>query len=290
MKRVNGRIMRYILNILKRLKIDGVAWYIYVFYWQRLFPDKEMKKENEYYSKNVEEIERILVNLGDEKSRETYTTMIDFRTKRRKSVKRIVDKGDQYFPHDILRLKDESFVDCGAYTGDTIESFINNSLGKCYRSIYAFEPVHLNYIKLKEYVNSNNIERCELYEMGTSDREDVQFFSGEGNDVKLTEKGVNKIAVNSLDNVLANNRISFIKMDIEGAETDTLIGAKNIIVMQRPILAVCIYHKKEDMINIPLMLMDWLKDYGFYVRHYTLDWCDTVFYAIPNERRVIRKV
>jgi len=69
-------------------------------------------------------------------------------------------------------------------------------------------------------------------------------------------------------------------MDIEGAELQGLKGAKNIIVKNRPKLAICIYHKPEDILEIPLYLQSIVPDYKFYIRHYSNHDIETVLYAV----------
>ena len=74
-------------------------------------------------------------------------------------------------------------------------------------------------------------------------------------------------------------------MDIEGAETEALAGAKQLIARCRPALAICIYHSDEDMLRIAEYLFSTLEDYSFHVRHHSLNWQDTVLYAIPKPYR-----
>ena len=73
-----------------------------------------------------------------------------------------------------------------------------------------------------------------------------------------------------------------IKMDIEGAETEALKGAKMIIKRDKPVLAISIYHKPEDIIELPELISDIHEGYKFYLRHYSLSWYDTVLYAISE--------
>jgi hypothetical protein len=71
-------------------------------------------------------------------------------------------------------------------------------------------------------------------------------------------------------------------MDIEGAELNALKGAERIIKEQKPKLAICIYHKPEDVWEIPNLLLDFVPDYKFYIRHCTYSsFLDTVLYALP---------
>ena len=80
----------------------------------------------------------------------------------------------------------------------------------------------------------------------------------------------------------SEERVTFIKMDIEGAELESLKGAGRIIIReQKPKLAICVYHKKEDIFDIPEYILSLNPKYKLYLRHYTLGEWDTVLYAIP---------
>jgi len=99
-----------------------------------------------------------------------------------------------------------------------------------------------------------------------------------------TEKGI-KTQSTTIDTYCRkfNTKLDFLKFDIEGAETVALFGGINTLISDRPQIAVSIYHSPEDFINIPIYLIDNLKNYQFYVGHYSLDIYETVFYAIPKE-------
>lgn len=79
---------------------------------------------------------------------------------------------------------------------------------------------------------------------------------------------------------MVSEKITFIKMDIEGAEYNALLGCKKIIKEQRPKLAICIYHKPEDIIQIPSLILSLNEEYIFYIRHYSTIWGETVLYAL----------
>lgn len=97
---------------------------------------------------------------------------------------------------------------------------------------------------------------------------------------KVSEDGRTIIAGESIDNVLKGDRATFIKMDVEGAELKSLIGAENTIKNYKPRLAISIYHKPSDIYEIPQLLMEYRPDYRFYIRHYTSYIWETVLYAI----------
>ena len=82
-----------------------------------------------------------------------------------------------------------------------------------------------------------------------------------------------------MDEFLQNERVTFIKMDIEGAEYDALKGAEHIIRTQKPRLAISIYHDKNHIVDIPALLLSFREDYRFYIRHYSLLGNETVLYG-----------
>ena len=82
-----------------------------------------------------------------------------------------------------------------------------------------------------------------------------------------------------LDEFLKGERVTLMKMDIEGAEYDALKGAEYIIKTQKPRLAISIYHDKNHIVDIPALLLSFRSDYKFYIRHYSLLSNETVLYA-----------
>ena len=83
-----------------------------------------------------------------------------------------------------------------------------------------------------------------------------------------------------LDDVLKNKKVTFVKMDIEGAEPQALRGAENIIRTQKPRLAICIYHDLKHLWEIPFYIKNLVPEYKIYLRHHTNLEYETVCYAI----------
>lgn len=117
-----------------------------------------------------------------------------------------------------------------------------------------------------------------------SDRSQKVYLSqGEGNStISKDEKGRIEGKVVALDHILDGEKVTFIKMDIEGAEQSALRGAEQIIRAQRPALAICLYHKVEDMLEIPVWIKKLVPEYKIYIRHYSNEVYDTVCYAVIN--------
>ncbi|MCR8746705.1 FkbM family methyltransferase [Romboutsia lituseburensis] len=192
---------------------------------------------------------------------------------------------NQYFLDDLVNLSDdEVFLDAGAYTGDTLLEFLKNTNHK-FKNAYLFELNEKVYIDLKKNINKldNNIrEKIITYNTGTSNKKGVVNYCDEESASLITDIGECVGKVDSIDNMLNENKVSFIKMDIEGAEIDAIIGAEKTIKRHKPKLAICVYHSASDLWEIPLMLKDMLPEHKIYIRHHTNMLIETVCYAIPK--------
>jgi FkbM family methyltransferase len=77
-----------------------------------------------------------------------------------------------------------------------------------------------------------------------------------------TEK-VRALRIDSIVKALGWERVDFIKMDIEGAEVDALLGAEETISRFKPKLAICTYHRPTDPIEIREVLLKYNPMYCF---------------------------
>ena len=193
-----------------------------------------------------------------------------------------IGKWNQYFDEDIIKPTDkEIFVDAGSFDGNDSRRFINWAKGN-YDCIYAFEPDVNNYNKMIN--NCSDIDNMVIEPFGLLDTEkQLRFTSGNTENSMFSEEGDVLIGVASLDNYLNGKPVTFLKMDIEGSEYQALEGAKNTIKEYKPKLAICVYHNHEDIIDIPMKILEFDDNYKFYLRHYSYLHTETVLYAI-NER------
>lgn len=174
--------------------------------------------------------------------------------------------------------RNESFIDGGALDGGDSMNFIKWCNGN-YDAIYMFEPDADNYQNLVPLQVANN--KIAIYEEGLwSSLGKVYFSAGNKENSAISEKGNAVIQVTSIDEKLQGKGISVIKMDIEGSEKQALIGAAKTIRKWKPRLAICVYHKPEDIIEIPLKILELNPEYKFYLRHYSYMDTETVLYAI----------
>jgi FkbM family methyltransferase len=178
---------------------------------------------------------------------------------------------EQYFINGFKHSN--RFVDCGAFDGETIvEYFKHNSGGMS----ISFEPDPKNLEKLNKIIKHKN---ALIYPLGVYNKTTILRFNPLGSGGSIEEDGKLEIAVTSLDKTIYNFKPDYIKMDIEGAEKDALIGAKNIIKDFSPNLAISIYHKAEDLWEIPLLIKSINSNYKFQIRCHNHLCLETILYA-----------
>lgn len=186
----------------------------------------------------------------------------------------------QYFDREIMIPRDgEIFVDGGCFDCGTDREFIKWCSGN-YKKIYAFEPDSKNYEHCAGQCRLENIRNVELYNKGLWSCETELSFQETGNSCARVGEGAVVIRTASIDAVTEGEPVSFIKLDIEGAELEALRGAERTIRKHHPRLAICIYHKPEDIIEIPAYILSLYEGYKLYIRHYSLNVSETVLYAV----------
>ena len=161
--------------------------------------------------------------------------------------------------------------------------------GGGYKRIYAWEPDEANMATMKKKLNKLHdivYVPCGMWDKKT----ELVFLTNGGTDARIPDANsqvtvgtdldvATRIAVDSIDDVCAEDKVTFIKMDIEGSELAALRGAVNVIKRDRPRLAICVYHKLEDIYEIPFWIKETVPEYKLYIRHHTLTENETVLYA-----------
>jgi FkbM family methyltransferase len=194
----------------------------------------------------------------------------------------IIFLGLQYFDLPYFKpQKNEFFIDAGGYDGCSTKCFFKWLLDyeRDGKSI-VFEPNPILYNDCKK--NLKDCDNVKIVNKGLWHKKETLKFRKIGDSSCIDSDGEEIIEVINLDEYLKDERdtVTFIKMDIEGAELNALKGAEQIIKKYKPKLAICIYHKPEDVWEIPNLLLEFVPDYKFYIRHYSLYWSETVLYAL----------
>lgn len=227
--------------------------------------------------------------LGDEKSREVYAGIIQWRVTGCRT-RYPLNMTEDYFVLDSFKRsnKDEIFVDCGAYVGDTIESYCEVK-GNNFKKIIAFEADRINYQKLEKNIARLNHEyglsdsQIVIHNCAVADKMGKIVFSRYENNDGIGSKITNYEAEGDCDVICLDEYLkepyTFLKADIESFEYRMLQGAKKSIQANRPLLAICIYHSSIDLYSVPLLVKEIVPDYKFAVRHHATDLSGTVLYA-----------
>lgn len=189
----------------------------------------------------------------------------------------------QYFDIPVpIKDAEEVFIDCGCYDFKSSLNFMEWCSGN-YKRIVAFEPSPSQYPMCVENIKGYRDVTLYPYALWDQDMELRLVDNGAGTSGRVTDftgENIVKIEAVRLDDVLDGKEATFIKMDIEGAELNALKGAEQTIRKYRPKLAICVYHKPEDILEIPDFILSIHDDYQLYIRHFSLDTSETVLYAI----------
>ncbi|MFP3153308.1 FkbM family methyltransferase [Lachnospiraceae bacterium ZAX-1] len=192
---------------------------------------------------------------------------------------------EQYFDREIIlpRLSGvESFVDGGCLdlsTSKQLMTLIGDDV-----KIFAFEPDNYSVDLIKGIISRDNLGNVQLIQAALwNENTKLSFVENDvirgasHIEVSNVTKTVNAVTI---DETVQNEKISYIKLDIEGAELEALHGAVKTILRDKPMLAISVYHKAIDFIDIPEFIMSVRRDYSLYMRHYTITPAETVLYAI----------
>ena len=199
--------------------------------------------------------------------------------------------GNMYFEFQRLYHPGTAFVDAGCYNCNDDYRFAEWSKGQ-YSSIIAFEPDPVQYKQCQEQLARRNIRGMRLIQAGLSNRSGTVEFAvknaggshivQQDMSVQIGHGRVNEyvtVPITTLDHVISDETVGFIKMDVEGAELDALRGSVNVITKDKPFLAISVYHKPGDVLALMQYIHEIVPEYRFWLRHYGALFYETVLYA-----------
>lgn len=191
---------------------------------------------------------------------------------------------EQYMDEKVSCLRNgqhPNIIDCGGFIGDTLMSFI--SKGIIPNEYFIFELEEQNFETLEKNIESAEKKgvKVKAIKKGVYNKDGELYFEPAGDSSRIVDYKTDfSIPVVKLDTVASDTKIDYLKMDIEGAEVEALEGAKEIIQRDKPALAICIYHKKDDFWRIPLLIHEICPEYKHYwIRHYSPAYNETVLYV-----------
>ena len=186
---------------------------------------------------------------------------------------------EEYFGPGLLQIGDsENYIDCGAYDGDSVRAFVAHTKGR-YKRIIAFEPHPESFKALKK--NTAGLPNLDLVAAATGNQNgEVRFITAMGTGAACSDmaQGTMPVRMVRLDDFILGP-VTLVKMDIEGAELDALHGMERILKEQRPKLAICAYHKVEDLFTLPQYIKSVVPEYRLKLRQHQANIYETVLYA-----------
>jgi FkbM family methyltransferase len=253
----------------------------------KFFSTKGVEIEHYWLSTDFELYERESSNisnfrnlLNDDLSIKYFDQLIEYRNFGEiESLPAVSSISEQYLMLGIKKLPKKLHVlDCGAFEGEFVE--YANQYGFKIKSYIGIEPDSHNYIKMVKNLEKHANLVAVALPMGVSHTTELVQFNSTGElGAAISEFGDSSIQVTSIDQLLSNSNVNFIKMDIEGIELDALKGAERTIRKNRPILAISVYHKPDHLWKIGTWINSLSLGYQFSIRNYGHQCFDTVLYA-----------
>ena len=231
--------------------------------------------------KHDSELRQVYDMLADDLSRKTFSAVIQASKSGDYSKIHSVNVQPQYFLKDICPPQNrEIYVDGGGYDGKDVLRFFTGyvpDISTC--KAYIWEPDAENIAKISRTLHDFTNYEVKPFAMWSG--KDELHFSGTGSQISQVSKfGQVTVQADSIDNQHLAEPVTFIKMDIEGAEPQALRGAERTIIKYRPKLAICIYHQPSHLYEIPLWIKSVVPEYRIYIRHHSDRQAETVCYAV----------
>lgn len=259
---------------------ENPVWYLhgYELYGEKLTYD--------YFRDHAAQFEEAYVALADDRSRTVFVNVLNAKLSGEDRLFRQVAGGAQYFESNIVKLTDqEVLLDVGAYKGSSIVEFARRTDGR-YEAIIAVEPDKETFSILKDAINGHRIRKTELCNTAVWDKTGTLKFEGgcEGSSCisasAAAPVATSDVTIDTIDNLLHGRRVTYITMDIEGAERMAILGARQSIVKWVPRMAISVYHRREDLFDLLLLIRSIAPQYQFFMRHYTDNQTETILYAV----------
>ena len=245
-------------------------------YWMPTLP-----QEIEDSRDQIEQFRKILCDL---KSQELFDAILRYRT-----TGKLEDLNEPepfeylYLPRDLKTPPAQlSMVDLGACRGENLELFLQSN--RNFRESMFLEPDPENADYLRQKIEALGLSSISVLNLaGWSSKTTLKFRATADGSSGFSEDGTLEVMAIDTDSLAKNFEVNYIKMDIEGAELEALIGARKTIVERLPHLAISIYHIPADLWELGLWIHGACGEkYSYYIRNYGHQTFDTVLYAIPN--------
>lgn len=244
------------------------------------FPHNELALAKKHLMEHKEQYSEVYNLLADDQSRYVMEKVLRGRMSARYSDFEDARTEEFYYPSDLFTFgDDEVMVELGSNDGETLQEFIECCPN--FKRAYCFEADKVCIGQLNKLTKSYGDRIKIIPKIAWDQHETLEFACNNGDgSSKVTTQGIGDLLETALVDEEVTEKISYMKMDIEGSEMRALRGAKRQIQQNKPRLAVSVYHRNEDIVDIPQYLLSLRPDYRIYLRHHGWDDSDTVLYAL----------
>jgi FkbM family methyltransferase len=172
-------------------------------------------------------------------------------------------------------------LDCGTYSGNTTLYFSEKTGPSGH--VYGFEAAKETFTRYCKNIEMH--KNCSAIYSAVTKETGTVFFDGTSYGASIKNSGVTTPAIALDDFVRRQNlpSVDFIKMDIEGAEADALLGACDTIRRFKPKMAISAYHKPLDICDLPALISSISPGYTFFLRHYSDREFESVLFCVNND-------
>ena len=241
--------------------------------YEMFAPDMPVSDETEYFDKdfynsNYAEIEKIYNSFADEESKSIYSSVFNYRLSGKISylLEDYTEKEEMYslLGRESVKL----MIDAGAYNGDTAKeaiAYFDNVL-----EIVAIEPDRRNFKKLSLFAENSEVKITPINAAVWNECKRTLFADSGNRNSSVSSTAsykhqsieTNLISIDSLN----ITHVDYIKYDVEGAESEALIGSLDTIKKNMPLLLVSLYHRSGDIFKLPTYIKNTHKGYKAYLR------------------------
>ncbi len=220
-----------------------------------------------FYQQHKGELDEVRRMLADEESVRLFDTIV--RAKLTGNPAEYFScMTDPVLPYlEILHPQQyRTTIDFGAYTGDTVKEL--SRYADSLETIFAVEPDSRTYKKLETLAQQiTNFTLRPVHAAAWSSVTTLPFGAAGGRGASFSAaKRQEDVATVTADVLAKSEAVDFIKYDVEGAEKEALQGSAEVIRRDRPELLVSLYHRSEDLYELPLLVHTLCPDYKLYVR------------------------
>lgn len=233
---------------------------------------------SDHFESNKEKFNWLRALFADELSKELFDSVMELRNSMNVDLtNQLAERqNEQYFEGFLPESAGRVFYDVGGYDGFTSAEFVKRYPN--FSSVHIFEPERENRGVCQKRFSSEDKVSVHFFGLG---RENATVrFSGDGSSSVVSDTGDQLIQIRKLDD-LELPPPSFIKMDIEGAELEAIIGAKSTIAKFSPTLAIAGYHGADHLWRLTETILDLQPNYAVFLRHYTESIYETVLFFCP---------